>query len=543
MVKTLSQMINLKATLWVNAFLYYFRRIWLIGKWIPESAYANYDLKKGLSIAAVIFRQCMDFFGKPLYLLSFIGLPLVMMGIGSRPELGERAFSFMVQVLFFLNCVIGSFGDSQIFTVTRDKVTCIKYLHMNARTYLQSALAFKYIPFFLYYLPWLLLAAKLLGKTLLQGFLLWVMLISFRMIGEALQLFIFDRKGKVISRNMVYEWILIGIGFTGAYLPAMLGWQFSLDRILLHPAGVAVYGALGGICLWYITAGYRGYEEKFHRSIDLNFLFSSILKSSSGSSAAFKEVEIKEGDAEVSQAEEHKFKNLKGYAYINALFFARHKRQLVKPVYYRFIMVAVMFAAAMILLFTDRELAIKLAGNMTAVLPFFVYIMYFMTIADKASRAMFYNCDKDMLRYAYYRQPQTILKNFKIRLLRVSLYDIVIAGAVCLAAMIFAALCGVGIVTVDMLLFCVAILLLSILFTAHHLCLYYIFQPYSESLQVKNPFFSFINVGMYVLCFMCLQIETGGVAFTMGLLVFTVFYIILALILVYRLSPKSFRVK
>lgn len=48
---------------------------------------------------------------------------------------------------------------------------------------------------------------------------------------------------------------------------------------------------------------------------------------------------------------------------------------------------------------------------------------------------------------------------------------------------------------------------------------------------------------MYALCFLCLQIEAGGLAFTMATLGFTVLYILGALILVYRRAPKSFRVK
>ena len=60
---------------------------------------------------------------------------------------------------------------------------------------------------------------------------------------------------------------------------------------------------------------------------------------------------------------------------------------------------------------------------------------------------------------------------------------------------------------------------------------------------MKNPFFSVLNNGMYVLCFMCLQIEVGGFAFTMTVLCFTVIYILAALVIVYRRAPATFRVK
>lgn len=540
MINALKQIIHMKAALWVNSFCYYFKRLWLIGKWMPDSIYSLYGVKRVFSVIALIIRQLIDLCGKPLYLLTFVGFPLLMMS-DSHPK--ETILPAMVQILFFLNCVIGSFGESQIFSVTREKITCIKYLHMDARTYTQAFLAFKYVPFFLYYLPWLLIAARLAGGTLLQGFFVWLMLLSFRMMGEAFHLLVFERTGTVIHRNMLYSWVVIGVGLAGAYLPAALGWELPLAAMLIHPVCVAAYTLAGIISLWYIHIGYSGYATKLRRSIDQNFLLSSLLKASSGTTAGFKEVEMKETDTLVSEAAKARFQKLKGYAYLNAIFFARHRRQLLKPVYYRLMAAAVLFAAAVVFLIANREAAIRLSKNLTVMLPFFVYIMYFMTVADKASKAMFYNCDKDMLRYAYYRQPQTILKNFQIRLLRVSLYDFAIAGAVCLAAAGFCLLCGGSIFTMDLLLFSVTILLLSLLFTAHHLCLYYIFQPYSENLQVKNPFYSAINFGMYFLCLLCLQIEAGGFTFTTGTLVFTILYIAAALAFVYYRAPKSFRIK
>lgn len=48
---------------------------------------------------------------------------------------------------------------------------------------------------------------------------------------------------------------------------------------------------------------------------------------------------------------------------------------------------------------------------------------------------------------------------------------------------------------------------------------------------------------MYMLCLVCLQIDVGGAAFTLAVLIFTVLYIAGALFLVYRRAPRSFRVK
>lgn len=112
-----------------------------------------------------------------------------------------------VNIFFFLSGWIGSFGDSQVFAVTRDKVTCIKYMRMSAQLYTHSTLLFHYVPFFIYYLPSLMGMSLLLGGTLLQGLILWLMLLGIRLAGEALQLLIFDHTGKVLCRSMIFSWI------------------------------------------------------------------------------------------------------------------------------------------------------------------------------------------------------------------------------------------------------------------------------------------------------------------------------------------------
>ena len=53
----------------------------------------------------------------------------------------------MAHILFFLNCIIGSLGDSRIFTVTRDKITLLKYMKGDVRSYTHAALCLKYVPF------------------------------------------------------------------------------------------------------------------------------------------------------------------------------------------------------------------------------------------------------------------------------------------------------------------------------------------------------------------------------------------------------------
>lgn len=136
-----------------------------------------------------------------------------------------------------------------------------------------------------------------------------------------------------------------------------------------------------------------------------------------------------------------------------------------------------------------------------------------------------------------------ILGNFVVRLRKVTALNLIVGIAICAAMFLFGAVSGMALNVAEVLLFTASILCLAIFFSVHHLFLYYVFQPYTTELGVKNPFFKLINAIVYLICFGCLQLKTAPSYFTITVIAATVIYIMTALILVYRLAPRSFRVK
>ena len=92
-------------------------------------------------------------------------------------------------------------------------------------------------------------------------------------------------------------------------------------------------------------------------------------------------------------------------------------------------------------------------------------------------------------------------------------------------------------------LFCLAVLSLAVFFSVHPLFLYYIFQPYTAQLAVKNPFFGILNWVVYFLCWMCLQIKQPTSVFTLLVVACTVAYSAVALAVVWNRAEKTFRIK
>ena len=87
------------------------------------------------------------------------------------------------------------------------------------------------------------------------------------------------------------------------------------------------------------------------------------------------------------------------------------------------------------------------------------------------------------------------------------------------------------------------ILILSLFFSIHDLFLYYIMQPYTTELNIRNPFFGVINGVVYWVCYLSSRIKTPPTYFVGIVLTTTILYIMVALCSVYKFAPKTFRVK
>lgn len=80
-------------------------------------------------------------------------------------------------------------------------------------------------------------------------------------------------------------------------------------------------------------------------------------------------------------------------------------------------------------------------------------------------------------------------------------------------------------------------------FSVHHLLMYYIFQPYSTELNVKNPFFHVVNMVFSSACGISIVVKVPALPFTVTVMIVTLVYLGVAFILVRRFGHRTFRVK
>lgn len=282
-------------------------------------------------------------------------------------------------------------------------------------------------------------------------------------------------------------------------------------------------------------SGYHAYSELLTRLLTDNHEILQL------DSSRMKQMEVAL-DEKSYTSEELQYQTEKtGYAFLNDLFFRRHKHLIYKPVRFRLVMMTVLWLAGTLLIIMLKD-DMKLTKDILELLPPFVFLSYILSISQRVCKAMFMNCDVSLLHYSYYRRKEAVLVNFRLRLKKLCFYNLLLIMVLCLYMNITVVLAGLPYTLSTLLLFDFALLCLAVFFSVHYLFVYYIFQPYNEQFDMKNPFMSILNGMVYLFCYFCMRLD-GNLVFVCGVLAATILYIPIALTLVYRLSPKTFHLK
>lgn len=180
----------------------------------------------------------------------------------------------------------------------------------------------------------------------------------------------------------------------------------------------------------------------------------------------------------------------RGYELLNNLFFQRHRRLLIKPVFKKALII---FAIILALLFGVKFIFTRFASFIEGVfilaLPIIAMIIYNDT---ESARAFFLNCDRSLMQYGFYRNDKAIFKMYKLRyktLLKVHLIGL-FSGLISLITYYFL----YQSINIKSLLLAGGFIVVSYLFfPAFNLFNYYIFQPFNQDASAKGGLYKFIN--------------------------------------------------
>ena len=232
-----------------------------------------------------------------------------------------------------------------------------------------------------------------------------------------------------------------------------------------------------------------------------------------------------------------------GYAYLNEIFTKRHRKILTESAK-KIATIALFIIIAVILVLVFFEQSRPVINHvMLTYLPYFLFIMYFINRGTVVTQAMFMNCDHSMLSYRFYRQPQAILSLFKERLKTLIKINLIPTTVIAIGLPLILLVSGGTNDPLNYLFLAITILAMSIFFSVHYLTMYYLLQPYNVNLEMKSMTYNVISLLTYVVCYMGMDIHLPTILFGTAMTLFSIVYVIIALILVYRYAPKTFKIR
>ena len=273
--------------------------------------------------------------------------------------------------------------------------------------------------------------------------------------------------------------------------------------------------------------------------------------------------------------------NKKGFAFLNEIFCRRYRTVMgVKPVITSIVLVFFFLLFALDLFieysqdFGQQAAVDSLVNNIINYLTFGSYQdtlkplitgsaefeNFFMEVFDshllllfpflvgfdattKMTQTMFINCDRSLMSFSFYKEPSKIAELYKIRLreaVKLNLAPAITLGIIS-STMVF--LFGGQRYFGQYLLIPAAYVLMSALFSVHLMTLYYLLQPYTENIKIKNHFHTVLIVISGTLVFVLCWIPAAAWLLVIILAALLALYVFFATKLVRKYSPKHWRVR
>ena len=502
-----------------NELIYNISRIPLIGKLIPNKFY-KYKFFKIISIIISIIYNIIKIFGfKLLYIYCFLVLPF-----------NNVSYFALIQAFLFL-AILGSFINTEIFNPTKDKYYMLILMKMDAKSHTIGAFLYFICGIFIGELVALILLTSI---PWYYSLLLVILTIMLKFIAINFYFYRMKKSGKVINENKPESWLLYslliiiflglayGLPYLNIIIPKFILWIFA-----------SIIFILGIISIKSIIT-YPNYAKLYKKLLNKDNLFldNSTVQRNAQISTNLKQISV---DTSITSEKS-------GFQYFHDLFVKRHSKILLKSAKKTTTGILIIGIILIILLYIFPEFKSNANKIILNYLPFVLFLMYFINTGKSVTNAMFMNCDHSMLSYRFFRQPQTLLSLFRERLKTLILLNLL--PALMLSLMISLILFvsgGASLITYAVIFF--SILSMSIFFSVHNLVLYYLLQPYNIGMEMKSASFTIASLITYWVCYYISDIEVSSLTFGIIMIAFAIIYSLISLILVYKLAPKTFRLR
>ena len=524
MFKIFKESFKLQNTYKTNSKIYQLKQIFLIKKILPSTLYANKNLKNIMYIISVITEICSIFFGKIFYLLLLIYLPSAYLA-------GNTANIFL-NIFFFLT-ISGALCNTNIFNPTKDRYYAIFLLRMVAYKYTLVNYYYYQFKMFLGFTSISFIFCRLMDINLAISLIMALFVISCKNIVVCFELLKYTKTGKVTNENAPQKlrWVAIIITLVLAYGLPIINFSISYNIFIL----ISLIIILIAIVPFIYIIKFKKYRNVYKLLLNPNDMSKTTqdLVSDINKTTSLKAIDNSENITS----------NKVRYEYFNDIFIKRHSNLLMKQVNRScifFIVVIAIFVGVTIFFPLLNPVINKAIHTNSSI---FIIIIYYANRSRYITSAMFMNCDHSMLSYRFYRHPDVIFKLFIVRFKSIAKIELKSTLILALGVIIVLFLSGSTINIINYTLLFITLITISIMFTLHSLVLYYLFQPYNKNLQMKSYIFTILDVATFIILYQIAFKPASIIYFSTIVISFSIVYGLIAICLVKKLAPKTFKIR
>ena len=585
--KTIRSMYRLRYIVGYNGFIYKLKLLPLIGKLLPDDLYSIGFFKVIYAIWKFISEFFMLFFLKVLGLSGIYAFSFIMRALAENhpDEIGGldvgqfQGTQFLM--LFFAYAFAGILLNTNLFSYTPEKEYAVFMLRMDARRINISYFVLNLMALFIGYSGVNLVFGIISGMPFLMWFFTPLIAVLIKLAGAGIKLGIINLKRKLGAKIASGKSELVGIffkvfiGFNIITAVLIMSFNAYCPPVYVLPviSGVIAVLAIAG---FFVIRDFDAYAHKqmLSRSKETYDVEKSSYKSPDRTKRLKKVNKVSAVDTRVSS-------NKKGFAFLNQVFARRYRSVIsVRPVVISLV-IAVIFALICIDLYIEygqdfgQQAASEcLKNNIINFLTFQGYqdslrplvtgdaylqdffmglfdtnlLAFFCMIAmfngtTKMTQTMFINCDRCLMSFSFYKTPAQIVKLYKIRIaeaIKLNLAPAIVLGIV---FDVFVFMFGGQRYPGQYLIIPIAFVLMSALCSVHLLTLYYLLQPYTENIKVKNHLHTVLEVVSETIVVAVCWVPAKGWILVPVLIILNALYIFLATKLVAKISPKHWRVR
>jgi len=526
----------IQTSVYVNMILFYLRKVPPFRQLIKETVFARTGLKRRISLLLRLIVLLANFALSFAYVGIVLYMPIIQFGheLAADEQLKQFAHEFAV-----ISFIVAGVSSAAILEPKRGKYIAVKLMRMSPASYMKATLSHKYALFFIRLLPAMLWVGTLLGASPWTIVLLVLTATMSRVFWEYVHLKWFEKTGAVLVKQVGLVWAVIIIGYVAAYLPLFRPEVPAFGEIVLLWPLQCVLIAAGFFAAVHLArySGYRTVVDAATKRDDPYLDMRRAMQNANQSS-----VKMNVSDYELNMSASEKLRSRSGYRYLNDLFFARHRKLIRRLLHIRLAVIGGLLVIGLAAVYWfESGLSGVLPGLLETRLPLLVIAMLYLSTGEKVTRAMFYHCDMSLLRYRFYRNAA--FTHFRLRLGRLIAQNAIVAAALATVLTVVSVTAHDGAWNGNIIWLWISALALSVFFSVHHLFLYYLLQPYTTELNVRNPIFTVANSILGGVSGICLFIRIPSFIFTAVAVGSALIYLLLALVLVRKYASHTFRVK